>query len=104
MPAAIPITPAELEALRRCDTCTLANAIESFKVRLRNDGYTDGSIRLLTPRAEAMTGYAVTMRLRCANPPAEGHLYTDRTDLWNYVQTIPAPRIVVIEDMDDQPD
>jgi regulator of RNase E activity RraA len=98
------ITPEELEALRRYDTCTVANAIESFKVRLRNEGYTDGSIRLLTPRAEAMTGHAVTMRLRSSNPPAEGYLYNDRTDLWSYIQTIPAPRVVVIEDVDDKAD
>jgi len=104
MPATTAITPAELEALRRYDTCAVANAIESLNVRLRNEGYTDGSIRLLTPHTEPMTGYAVTMRLRCANPPSEGHLYTDRTDLWNYVQTIPAPRIVVVEDVDEQLD
>jgi len=104
MPNTTSITPEELEALRSYDTCTLANAIESFNVRLRNEGYTDGSIRLLTPRTEPMTGYAVTMRLRCANPPAEGHSYADRTDLWNYILTIPSPRIVVIEDMDVPPD
>jgi regulator of RNase E activity RraA len=98
------ITSAELEALRRYGTCTVANAIESFDVRLRSAGYTDGSIRVLTSREKAMTGYAVTMRMRSANPPAEGHLYTDRTDLWNYVWTLPAPRILVIENVDDRPD
>lgn len=97
------LTSAELNALRSYTTTTVANAIESFNVRLRNEGYTNGTIRPVIPRTDVMLGHAVTMRLKSSNPPAQGHLYTDRTDLWNYVQTLPAPRIVVIQDGDDQP-
>jgi hypothetical protein len=33
-----PLTPEQLEALRRLDAWTLANAIEAFYERLRNEG------------------------------------------------------------------
>ena len=35
------LTPEQLEILRRLDACTLANAIERFHERLRNEGFTD---------------------------------------------------------------
>ena len=33
------LPPEQLEALRRLDACTLANAIETFHQRLRNEGF-----------------------------------------------------------------
>ena len=39
-----PLSPEQLEALRRLDACTLANAIETFHERLRNEGFMDSSI------------------------------------------------------------
>jgi 4-hydroxy-4-methyl-2-oxoglutarate aldolase len=50
-----------------------------------------------------VVGYAVTARIRCSSPPPVGHNYHDRTDWWNYILTVPAPRIVVVEDVDDRP-
>jgi hypothetical protein len=40
-----PLTQEQLESLRRLDACTLANAIETFHQRLRNEGFVD---RLMT--------------------------------------------------------
>ena len=48
-------------------------------------------------------GHAVTARIHCSAPPAVGHTYYDRTDWWNYILTVPAPRIVVVEDADERP-
>ena len=39
----------QLEALRQIDSCTLANAIESFQIRLRNEGFSAGQTRCLFP-------------------------------------------------------
>jgi regulator of RNase E activity RraA len=50
-----------------------------------------------------MVGYAVTARIRCSAPPPDGQLYADRTDWWNHILTIPAPRVVVIQDVDPHP-
>jgi 4-hydroxy-4-methyl-2-oxoglutarate aldolase len=98
-----PLSPELLESLRRLDTCAVCNAIETFKVRLRNEGFTDGRIRCLFPRRPPVVGYAVTARVHTSNPPVKGRSYADRTDWWNYALTIPAPRIVVIQDADETP-
>lgn len=94
---------AQLERLRRVDSCTLANAIETFEIRLRNTGFTDSSVHCLFPDFPAIVGYAATARVRTSDPPMEGHSYYDRTDWWNYIIGIPAPRIVVLEDVDSHP-
>jgi 4-hydroxy-4-methyl-2-oxoglutarate aldolase len=96
-------TPEILQALRSLDTCTVANAIETFDVRLRNEGFADASIRSVTPCPEPVLGYAVTAKIRCSTLPMGGGQYVDRTDWWNHLLTIPGPRIVVIEDVDEKP-
>jgi len=97
------LSPAQLEALRRLDTCTVANAIETFGVRLRNEGFTDGSIQCMFKHFPPMVGYAVTVRICCAAPPIIGQTYYERTDWWNNVLRVPAPRVVVAEDADPRP-
>ena len=95
------LTLDQLAALRQLDTCTVANAIETFDVRLRNEGYTDASIRSFFPALAPMLGYAATVRIRCSNPPLQGSAYVERTDWWNYVLSMPSPCVVVIEDVDE---
>lgn len=95
--------PVELNALRALDGAAIANAIETFDVRLRNEGFADASIRSLCPLLPPAVGYAVTARIRCASPPPVGHHYHDRTDWWNYIVGVPAPRFVVVQDLDDKP-
>lgn len=92
-----------LRALQALDTCTVANAIETFDVRLRNEGYADSSIRCMTNCDSSVVGYAVTARIRCSSPPVTGGTFVDRTDWWDHLLTIPGPRIVVIEDVDEKP-
>jgi 4-hydroxy-4-methyl-2-oxoglutarate aldolase len=98
-----PLRSEDLEALRRIDTCTVSNAIETFAVRLRNTGFADARIRCMFPDSPPMVGYAATARLRTGEPPIVGPRYHDRSDWWNSILAIPAPRIVVIEDMDHHP-
>jgi 4-hydroxy-4-methyl-2-oxoglutarate aldolase len=93
----------QLQDLRQFSTCTMANAIERFNVRLRNTGYTDGSIHCRFPAMPPMVGYAVTARLRSEGPPVAGQAFRDRTDFWNAVLAIPAPRVLVLKDMDEVP-
>ncbi len=98
-----PLTAEQLAALRRLDTCAVANAIESFAVRLRNEGFTNSAIRCLFPQLPPLVGHAVTVKIRCSSPSADGHCYLDRTDWWNHILAIPAPRVVVIQDADPAP-
>jgi regulator of RNase E activity RraA len=97
------LTPEQLEALRRLDACTLANAIESFQTRLRNEGFADGSIRCLFPQLPPIVGYAVTIKIRGSSPPFAGENYLDRTDWWDYVVSVPAPRVAVVQDLATRP-
>ena len=92
-----------LEALRRLDSSTLANAIETFHKRLRNEGFVDSTVRCLSPRLEPMIGYAATLVIRGAVPPTADGLYPDRTDWWDYILTVPAPRVAVVQDTSVHP-
>jgi regulator of RNase E activity RraA len=97
------LPPALLEQIGRLSACVVASAIETFDVRLRNAGFTDSSVRCIFEDLPPIVGYAVTARIRTSDPPMEGHSYYDRTDWWNHILTMPAPRIVVIEDTDNPP-
>ena len=93
------LTKDKLDALRRIDACTLANAIETFHDRLRNEGFTDGSVKCLFPKLPAMVGYAATITIRGSAPPTAASPFTDRTDWWDYILSVPAPRVVVVQDV-----
>ena len=92
-----------LRALRAFDGAAIANAIETFDVRLRNEGFADASIRALFPDFPPAIGYAATAKIRCSSPPPVGHHYHDRTDWWTYIQSMPEPRFVVVQDLDERP-
>lgn len=98
-----PLPAEQLEALRRLDACTLANAIETFQERLRNEGFMDHTIRCLFPRLQPMIGYAATIKIRGSAPPTTASPYPDRTDWWDYILSLPSPRVVVVEDVSTRP-
>ncbi len=94
-----PLTWEQLEALRRMDACLLANAIETFHERLRNEGFMGHNVRCLFPHLQPMLGYAATVKIRGSAPPTTGNPYGERTDWWDYIESLPAPRIVVVQDV-----
>lgn len=98
-----PLMPSQLAELRALSTCVVASAIESFDVRLRNRGFTDSRLHCMFPDLPTAVGYAATARIRSSDPPMEGHGYYDRGAWWDSLLKIPAPRIVVIEDVDQTP-
>lgn len=97
------LTKEQFDALTRLDTCMVSNAIETFNVRLRNTGFTDSRIRCIFEDFPPMLGYAATARLRTGEPPITGRIYHDRTDWWQSILAIPAPRVVVLADLDSPP-
>jgi regulator of RNase E activity RraA len=94
------LSPAVLDSIRQFDTCTIANAIETFRVRLRNEGFTRPGLRCVTGGSPRVLGYAATCRVRSADPPMSGNAYVDRTDWWDTIGLLPAPRIAVFQDLD----
>lgn len=103
MPMDAILNAEELKLLRGVTTCQVADAIDSFNVRLRNQGYMGPSVSCIFPKLPPMVGYAVTARIRTSEPPMAERPYPERTDWWRYLLTIPAPRVVVIEDLDRTP-
>ena len=103
MSVSLGLTEEELDSLRQFDSCMVANAVEKFRVRLRNTGFTDANIHCMFPDAPPMVGYAATARLRSGEPPISGKTFRDRTDFWNSILEIPSPRILVLQDMDNPP-
>src|ERR1039458_1826355 len=93
----------DLEPLRRFDTSTLANAIERFNVRPRNEGFMNGCAICKFPHFPPMIGRAVTGRIGTYMPPMTGQCYYDHIEWWQYLVTIPPPRIVVLQDVDNRP-
>ncbi len=93
----------QLEAIRHLDTCTVADAIATLNVRLRNQGYSTGCVRCLSKNPSPMIGFAVTGRIRSAEPPMMGRRFVERIDWLKYVTTLPEPRVVVLQDVDASP-
>jgi len=95
-----PLTHAELEALRRYDTCTIANAIETFNVRPRTAGFLSAQVRCVFPALGVMLGYAVTSRCRASKKTESTY---SRHGWWDAVAAGRKPRVAVIQDVDDPP-
>ena len=100
-----PLTEEQFEALRRVDASTLANAIETFHGRLRNEGFIDHTIRCLLPELQPtpMLGYAATIKIRGSAPPTADGLYAEHLDWLEYILSVPAPRVVVVQDVATRP-
>lgn len=84
--------------LRRYDTCTLSNAIETLDVRPRDEGFADMGVRCMFPELGVLLGYAATATIR-----SRGAGPSDQSRLWAHVRAQPEPRVVVVQDLDDPP-
>jgi regulator of RNase E activity RraA len=85
--------------LKRYDSPTLSNAIETFEVRPRDEGYMSMEIRCVFPDLGPMVGYAATGTIRARGRRAK----QEQTALYQHVRLVPGPRVVVVEDRDDPP-
>ena len=96
----MPLTTQEVEALKKITSPSVANAIETFKVRPREQGNLSSDIRARFPEMGPMVGYAVPCVIRAEQGPIEGHR-ASTYGWWDFVLTIPAPRVIVVHDLDD---
>lgn len=97
------LSPRVFTELRSLSTCVVASSIEKFDVRLRNIGFADSRIKCVFPEFSPVVGFAVTARIRSSTPPMEGGSYYDHTDWWDHILSIPGPRVIVLEDVDNPP-
>jgi 4-hydroxy-4-methyl-2-oxoglutarate aldolase len=91
------LNPQELEALRRWPTCALANAIEVFNIKPRNEGFMLSDIRCRFPELGTMIGYAVTAVISADSP--EGRR-VEAMEWWEMIRAVPHPRVIVMHDID----
>jgi len=97
-----PLTADEITRLKMIDTCTVANAIEQFDIRLRNEGFARQAAVCRTPQLPPMVGYAVTATVQTSIQPMTGGIYYDRIDWWEAFLTVPSPRVLVLQDIDPE--
>jgi 4-hydroxy-4-methyl-2-oxoglutarate aldolase len=96
----VPLTADELNLLRITNTPTISNAMERLGIRDRNEGFTCGSIRAVFPELGVMVGYAVTVTMRSTQAPVKKLALKQ---YWDHMAAIPAPRVVVVQDLDEPP-
>ncbi len=92
----------QLEGLRKFSTPTISNAIEMYDVRPRNEGFVGPEVRCLFPGQGRMVGYAFTAAIS-ADLPAKGCRVIQRSEYWQASAAVPAPRVAVIQDLDNPP-
>lgn len=98
------LTKAAFDRLRRLDTCVVSNAIERFKVRLRNEGQVSGiAAHCIFPHLSPVLGFAVTGRMKSTMEPTTGQTYYENLNWWHYMESLPRPRIMVVQDTDEHP-
>jgi regulator of RNase E activity RraA len=93
------LSPKELAALRKISTPTVCNAIETFNLQSRTEGFIKEDIHPYFPELGVMVGYAVTARASAVSPPTPEQVAL-RYELMDLLLKIPVPRVVVIEDID----
>jgi 4-hydroxy-4-methyl-2-oxoglutarate aldolase len=97
-----PLSPQEIEDLRAIDTPTICNAIETFNVRSRLEGFLGMDIRCLLPDLGSMIGYAVTATVDSTTPEAS----QDEQAWLKWMQAMQAsfkPAVLVFKDIGPQP-
>ena len=83
-----PLRPEELATLRAITTPTVCNAIETFNVLPRNEGLMDSTITCRFPELGPVVGYAVTAKIRAAEPP---RIEVPHSKLWAEFERVPKP-------------
>jgi regulator of RNase E activity RraA len=91
-----------LYELRRFSTPTIANALECLGIDPAN-GYTDASLSCATPDIGPTVGYAATATIRAREAASTTEPAVSLSDYLHYVESLPRPTIVVIQDLDPTP-
>ncbi|MCH8310847.1 MAG: hypothetical protein IIB17_10195, partial [Chloroflexi bacterium] len=93
------VTLEQLAAIKDIPTPAIANAIETFNIMPRNKGFMGPDISAIFPDMGNMIGYAVTGVIR-ANAPPSAHMNVSRVEWVEEILKIPAPRVIVLQDLD----
>ncbi len=95
------LTENEIKALQVWPTPAICNAIETFDVRPRNRGFML-RIECIFPDLGPMVGYACTATMIADLPETEKDRGATQAH-WDNILATPAPRVAVIQDLDQPP-
>ncbi len=96
------LRPEQLDELKRYPTPTVCNAIELFNVRSATEGFMLPEIVCRFPDLDPIVGYAATATFHARQPAAPGAA-VDMKAYYEHILAQPAPRILVAQDLDEQP-
>ena len=89
--------------LRKIDSPTIANAIETFNLQDRTVGFVGGNVRaLIDDYDEAMVGHALTVTM--SNSPGAPAGREGYWRLWEALERMPKPSIIVVQDVSGAPE
>lgn len=91
-----------IEALRRFNSPTVANAVETFNVRPRNAGCTKQQVRPIFPEHGVLVGFACTATIKSGEPPQKPRR-VNRREYWEYLSAAPGPKVLAMQDLTDPP-
>ncbi len=95
------IDAATVEWLKQYDSPTVANAIETFKVRDRTDGYIGGYVRAMYD-AGVMVGQALTVTI--GQKPGKVAGRDGYWAMWEALSQMPSPSVIVMQDVSEAPE
>ena len=93
---AVKLTHDQLDALKRIDSPTIANAVETFEQRLRVDGYVGMDIKCIFGNLPPMVGYAITCTV---DSTTEGRVGIGFNELYKILEKAPKPAVIVMKDV-----
>lgn len=96
------LSDSTLKFLRGVDSPTVANAIETFNLRDRSDGFVGGSVECQFPDLGVMVGRAVTVTMSSA-PGAPGNR-DGYWKMWDAVAAAEGPTVIAIQDVSGKPE
>ena len=91
-----------IAALRRFNSPTVANAVETFNIRPRTAGCSTQQVRSIFPEHGALVGFACTAVIMSARPPDKPRR-VNRREYWEYLATAPGPKVLAMQDLTDPP-
>jgi regulator of RNase E activity RraA len=96
------LSDSTLDFLRSVDSPTVANAIETFNLRDRCDGFIGGAVECQFPDLGVMVGRAVTVTMSSA--PGATASRDGYWKMWDAVAAAGAPSVIAIQDVSGKPE
>lgn len=99
------LTEHEIEALRKIDTPTVCNLLETVSPERRGYGFTYQTLHCIFPAMRPVVGYAktVTMRARVPGTRTAEQSLAFRDKYIDYVADGAEPKVTIAQDLDEHP-